>query len=127
LFSIAADGVTLPDSGPVTRAANHPNCYGWTPLVIQKYVHEQRTMSLEDAICKMTSMPASRFVTDRGILRSNMLADVLVFDENQFKTRSTFLKPQVYAEGMDYVILNGQLALEEGVPTGVMAGRVLGR
>jgi N-acyl-D-amino-acid deacylase len=127
LFSIAADGKTLKDSGPLVRAGHHPNCYGWTPLVIQKYVHELRTMGLEEAICKMTSMPAARFVTDRGILRSNMMADVNVFDEMEFKTRATYLKPQVYAEGMNYVLVNGQLALEKGVPTGALAGRVLGR
>jgi N-acyl-D-amino-acid deacylase len=75
----------------------------------------------------MTSAPASRYVPDRGLLRSNMMADVNVFGEKAFKTRATYLKPQVYAEGMDYVIVNGRLALEEGVPTGTLAGRVLGR
>jgi N-acyl-D-amino-acid deacylase len=127
LFSIAADSRTRHGDGPSPEAAYHPNCYGWTPLVIQKYVHELRTMSLEVAICKMTSMPAARFVTDRGILRSNMMADVNVFDEMTFKTRATYLEPHTYAEGMDYVLVNGQLALEKGVPTGALAGRVLGR
>ena len=128
LFSIAADGLTAKDSGPLTKVANHPNCYGWTPRVIQTYVHELRTMGLEEAIRKMTSMPAQRFgLTDRGILRANMMADVIVFDEQAFKTRATYLNPCVYAEGMDYVIVNGRLALEQGGPTDDLAGRVLGR
>ena len=128
LFSIGADGVVLKDSGPLVQAAHHPNCFGWTPRVIQKYVHELRTMDLEEAVRKMTSMPAQRFgLMDRGVLRTNMMADVLVFDAPAFKTRSTFLNPHVYAEGMEHVIVNGRLALENGTPTSTLAGRVLGR
>ena len=128
LFSIAADGFTSQTSGPLAEIANHPNCYGWTPLVVQKYVHELQTMSLETAICKMTLMPAARFgLFDRGILRAGAMADVIVFDEKEFKTRATFMKPHVYAEGMEYVIVNGRPALENGVPTRNLAGRVLGR
>jgi N-acyl-D-amino-acid deacylase len=127
LFSIAADGFVSKDKGHLRRVANHPNCFGWTPRVIQKYVRELRLMSLEEAVRKMTSMPAARFgLTDRGVLRANMQADVIVFDENDFQTRATYLNPYVYAEGMDYTIVNGQLALERGVPTGTLAGRVLG-
>jgi N-acyl-D-amino-acid deacylase len=128
LFSIASDGLATRDSGPLVEITNHPNCYGWTPLVFQKYVHELRTMRLEEAIRKMTSMPAVRFgIVDRGILRANMMADVIVFDEKRFQTRSTYLKPHVYAEGMEDVIVNGCLALEDGIPTGSLAGRILGR
>jgi N-acyl-D-amino-acid deacylase len=125
LFSIASDGMTLPLEGPVARLAHHPNCYGWTPRVIQTYVHELRALRLEEAIRKMTSQPASRYALDRGILRAGMLADVIVFDEQRFRTRSTYRAPQIYAEGMEHVIINGQLALDQGVPTGVLAGRVL--
>jgi N-acyl-D-amino-acid deacylase len=128
LVSIAADGMALKESGPLAKPGHHPNCFGWTPLVIQKYVHEMRTMRIEEAVRKMTSMPAERFgLTDRGILRAKMMADVIVFDAQAFKTRATFLKPHVYAEGMDHVIVNGRLALENGAPTGTLAGRVLGR
>jgi len=127
LFSIASDGMTLPLEGPAARLGHHPSCYGWTPRVIQNYVRETRTMRLEEAIRKMTSQPASRYVTDRGILRAGMMADVIVFDPAMFRTRATYLKPQVYAEGMDYVMVNGRLALDQGAPTGVLAGRVLGR
>ena len=128
LFSIAADGFTTVDNGPLTAFSNHPNCYGWTPTVIGKYVREQRTLQLEEAICKMTSQPASRFgLYDRGLLREGMKADVIVFDEAQFTTRATYLKPHAYAEGMEWVLVNGQIALEQGVPTGALAGEVLGR
>ncbi len=127
LFSIASDGMTLPLEGPAARLGNHPSCYGWTPRVIQNYVRELRTLRLEEAIRKMTSQPASRYVTDRGILRVGMMADVIVFDVARLRTRATYLHPQVYAEGMEYVVVNGRLALDQGGPTGVLAGRVLGR
>lgn len=128
LFSIASDGFTTTDSGPLAKISNHPTNYGWTPTVIQKYVHELRSLRLEEAIRKMTSMPAARFgLTDRGVLRAGMMADVIVFDEKKFKTRATFMKPQVYADGMEYVLVNGQLALDRGVPTRNLAGRILGR
>jgi N-acyl-D-aspartate/D-glutamate deacylase len=128
LFSIASDGFTSRDSGPLVEVTNHPNCYGWTPRVIQKYVHELRTMRLEEAIRKMTSMPAVRFgLTDRGILRAGMMADVAVFDEERFGTRATYLKPHIYAEGMEHVLVNGCVVLKEGIPTGSLPGCVLGR
>jgi N-acyl-D-amino-acid deacylase len=128
LFSIASDGMTVKDSGPSTRFANHPTNYGWTPTVIQKYVNELRAFSLETAIHKMTAMPASRFgIYDRGLLRENMKADVIVFDEKKLKTRATFENPFVYAEGMDYVFVNGQKVLDQGMPTGELPGQVLGR
>ncbi|NIV29429.1 MAG: amidohydrolase family protein, partial [Anaerolineae bacterium] len=117
LFSIAADARTRHGEGSSPQAPFHPNCYGWTPTVIQKYVRDLRVMSLEEAIRKMTAMPASRYLHDRGILRSHMMADVIVFDEREFKSRATYAEPHVYAEGMEYVIVNGRLALEKGSPT----------
>jgi N-acyl-D-amino-acid deacylase len=128
LFCIAADGIAAKDTGPTTRFTFHPTNRGWTPTVIQKYVRELRALRLEEAIRKMTSMPAARFdIHDRGLLRAGMKADVIVFDEKNFKTRATYMKPLVYAEGMDYVFVNGRPALVGGVPTGQLAGRVLGR
>jgi N-acyl-D-amino-acid deacylase len=128
LFSIAADGYTTRIDGPLANVSNHPNCYGWTPTVIQKYVLELRSLRLEQAIYKMTSLPAQRYgLYGRGVLRAGMLADVAIFDEKAFKTRATYIEPHVYAEGMEYVLVNGQMALKKGTPTGRLAGRVLGR
>jgi len=128
LFCIASDGLAARVDGPTARQAMHPASFGWTPRVIETYVRELRLFSLETAIQKMTSMPAARFgLYDRGLLRAGAIADVVVFDEARFKTRATYLKPHVYAEGMDTVIINGRLALSQGKPTGVLAGKVLGR
>jgi N-acyl-D-aspartate/D-glutamate deacylase len=127
-FSIASDGFTATENGPLAAAANHPGNYGWTPTVIQKYVGELRAFSLETAILKMTSQPAARFgIYDRGLLRAGAYADVLIFDAQKFKTRATYLKPNVYAEGMEYVFVNGRAALDAGAPTRALAGRVLRR
>jgi len=126
LFSIASDGLAAKVDGPTARQAMHPGSFGWTPRVIQTYVRELRIFSLETAIQKMTSQPASRFgLYDRGLLRAGAFADIAIFDETQFKTRATYLKPHAYAEGMDYVFINGQTALAQGKPTGVLAGRIL--
>jgi len=128
LFSIASDGLAAKVEGITARQAMHPASFGWTPRVIETYVHEVRLFSLEKAIQKMTSTPAARFgLYDRGLLRAGAVADVAVFDEANFKTRATYLKPHSYAEGMAYVFVNGKPALEKGAPTGVLAGRVLGR
>jgi N-acyl-D-amino-acid deacylase len=128
LFSIASDGFTAKKGSVWRKVANHPNCYGWAPWVIETYVQQLRAMRLEEAVRKMTSMPAARFdLTDRGILRVGMKADVIVFDEEGFSTASTYLEPHVYAEGMEYVFVNGDLALERGKPTGSLNGLVLGR
>jgi N-acyl-D-aspartate/D-glutamate deacylase len=126
LFSIASDGFTAQADEAWLKVANHPNSFGWTPAVIQKYVNETRTLRLEEAIHKMTGLPAARWgLTDRGFLLPGMAADVLVFDSARFKTRATYAQPHHYAEGMEQVIINGQLALRDGRPTGALAGRVL--
>ena len=128
LVAIASDGFTARTDGVWRKIANHPNSFGWTAVVIGKYVRELRTLRLEEAIRKMTSIPATRWgLTDRGILRREAKADVIVFDEEQFRTRATYSKPHIYAEGMEYVLVNGAVALDGGAPTNVLAGRVLGR
>jgi N-acyl-D-amino-acid deacylase len=128
LFSIASDGFTAKESGKGPEMGNHPACYGWTPRVIQRYVDERRIMSLEEAVRKMSSMPAARFdLYDRGVLRKDAVADVIVFSVDDFQTRATYQDPHTYAEGMSYVIVNGELAVDDGEVTDGLHGRVLGR
>jgi len=128
LFSIASDGLTTRDSGPWRTITNHPGSYGWAPRVIETYVRERRTLRLEEAIRKMTSQPAARWgLLDRGVLRAGLKADVIVFDAARFRTRATYARPHIYAEGMEYVFVNGRLAFEAGAPTGILAGETLRR
>jgi N-acyl-D-amino-acid deacylase len=104
----------------------HPRGYGATARVIGEYVNKKNVLTLEDAVRKLTSWPAQRMgFTDRGLLREGMHADVLVFDPAKFTDRSTFKEPLLLATGMDDVIVNGKLSLDEGKLTDARGGVVL--
>jgi dihydroorotase/N-acyl-D-amino-acid deacylase len=121
---IASDGRlnALGDGHP------HPRAYGTFPRVLGRYVREKRVLGLEEAVRKMTSMPAARLgLAGRGVLREGAAADLVVFDPATVADRSTFERPHQYPVGIDAVIVNGTVAIERGAPTGVRAGRVLRR
>jgi N-acyl-D-amino-acid deacylase len=104
----------------------HPRNYGTFARVLGRYVRERKTLSLEDAIRRMTSLPASRFrVFDRGLLRPGMKADVAVFDSGAVIDKADFVRPHQYAEGFRHVLVNGKLVLVDGKMTGERPGRVL--
>jgi N-acyl-D-aspartate/D-glutamate deacylase len=106
----------------------HPRYYGTFPRVLGKYVREDSVLSLGDAIRKMTSAPANRLgLPDRGLIRESMIADITVFNPATVKDKATFEKPHQYPEGIDTVIVNGQLAVSGGEWTGISAGKVLYR
>lgn len=121
---IASDGrLSQPGDGHP-----HPRAYGTFPRVLGEYVREQRVLTLPAAIHKMTQMPATRIgLRDRGVLRVGAFADVVVFDAATVKDESTFTEPHQYPTGVETVIVNGQLAVDRGVPTGTRAGRVITR
>ncbi len=101
----------------------HPRGYGTNARVLSKYVREEKVISLEEAIRRMTSLPASKFKLEgRGLLVEGYAADIVVFDEQQVKDLSTFEKPHQYSTGFKYVVVNGELTVNEGVHTGVRAG-----
>ncbi len=104
----------------------HPRGYGTNARVLGKYVREEKVISLEEAIRRMTSLPAQKFqLKDRGLLREGFAADIVVFDENTVADVSTFEKPHQYSTGFKYILVNGQLTLENGVHTGVRNGKAL--
>jgi N-acyl-D-amino-acid deacylase len=106
----------------------HPRFYGTFPRIICKYVKEKRILTLEDAIRKMTSMPAWKLrLWDRGLIRPGMKADITVFDYWLIKDTSTFENPHSYPEGIKHVIINGKTVVEEGVHTGIRSGSILKR
>jgi dihydroorotase/N-acyl-D-amino-acid deacylase len=108
------------------RAHPHPRSYGTFARVLAVYVREKRVLTLEDAVRRMSSAPAQRIgLTDRGVLRPGMKADVVVFDPARVRDAATFDKPHQYAEGFSYVIVNGQVAYEAGQMTAARPGRVL--
>ena len=108
------------------RAAPHPRSYGTFARVLGVYARDKRVISLEDAVKKMSAMPAARIgLTDRGVLRPGMKADIAIFDPATVRDAATFDKPHQYAEGFSHVIVNGQVIFENGAMTDARPGRVL--
>jgi N-acyl-D-amino-acid deacylase len=104
----------------------HPRGYGSNARVLRYYVREKKIISLEDAIRRMTSLPAQKFnFTDRGLLKPGMKADVLVFDAETIRDVSTFEKPHAYSQGMEYVLVNGKITVAAGKHTGLRNGKIL--
>ena len=119
---IASDG-EVPIFG---RANPHPRSYGTFARVLAVYVREKGTLTLEDAVRRMTSFPAARMrIMDRGILRAGMKADLTIFDPAAVRDTATFEKPHSYAAGFSHVIVNGQVVYENGAMTAARPGRVL--
>lgn len=120
------------DSGAVVEAmkvyGGHPRAYATFSRVLAKYVREEKLLTLEEAVRKMTSLAASRAgFSDRGLLREGMKADVVVFDPERVQDRSTYEDPHHFSEGVAHVIVNGTPVLRDGKMTGALPGRVLRR
>jgi N-acyl-D-amino-acid deacylase len=124
---VASDGSALTPHGEVAEGSYpHPRNYGCFPKVLGEFVRERKLVTLEEAVRKMTSLPAARFgLRDRGILQAGAQADITVFDPATVADKATFSQPQQYPEGIVYVIVNGQLVVERGKHTGRRPGRVL--
>ncbi|MBA4054313.1 MAG: aminoacylase [Marivirga sp.] len=104
----------------------HPRGYGTNARVLGQYVRTLNVIKLEEAIRRMTSLPAQKFqLRDRGLIREGMAADIVVFDEALVGDKSTFSNPHAYSAGFQYIIVNGQLVVEEGKHNGVRSGVVL--
>lgn len=124
--SIGSDGSAHAIEGPLRRGYPHPRSFGTFPRVLGVYVRERGILRLEDAIRKMTSLNAAKLgIADRGTLRVGNYADLVVLDSERIIDRSTYAEPFQYAEGIDYVIVNGQVVLDHGTHTGTKAGRAL--
>jgi len=116
---------TSPD-GILGQAHPHPRAYGTFPRILAKYVREEKALTLEDAIRKFSALPAQRLrLTDRGVLKAGMWADVVVFDPATVHDRATFDNPNQLSEGMDYVLVNGVPVIDGGKMTGALPGKVL--
>jgi len=104
----------------------HPRGYGNNARVLARYVRELKIISLEDAIRKMTSLPAQTFgLKDRGLIREGFAADLVIFDENAIADKSTFEQPHQYAEGFSSIIVNGEVVFDGAKMTGKMSGQPL--
>lgn len=115
------------DGGVITgKGMPHPRGYGTNARVLAKYVRGEKVIGLEEAIRRMSSLPAAKFnLTDRGLIMENRFADILVFDENLVQDMSVYDQPHQFSTGMEYVIVNGSVVVEQGKHTGARTGRAL--
>jgi N-acyl-D-aspartate/D-glutamate deacylase len=124
--SIGSDGSALAIEGPLRQGSPHPRSFGTFPRILGVYVRQRGLLSLEDAVRKITALNAAKLgLTDRGLLRPGQFADVTVFDPDRVIDKSTYLEPFQYNEGISYVVVNGQVVLDQGHHTGARPGRAL--
>ena len=124
--SFCTDSGSRATDGPLAGSKSHPRGWGTYPRILGRYVRDEKILSLESAIQKMTGGPAARVgLRDRGLLREGMFADVTVFDPATVIDRATFESPNQYPLGIEYVLVNGQVSVDKGQRTGVLGGKVL--
>jgi len=122
-FNMAASDAGIAVVG-VSRP--HPRAYGTNARVLGKYVREEKVMSLEDAIRRMTSLPADKFnLKQRGLIKEGFLADIVVFDENEVNDMASFENPHQFSKGFKYIFVNGGLTLDNGTHNGTRNGMAI--
>jgi len=111
---------------PAISTYAHPRTFGTFPRILAKYVREEKIITLESAIREMTSLPANQLkLRDRGRISPGLAADLVLFDPAKIQDTATFAKPLSYAQGIDYVVINGQLAIDQSQPTSALPGKIL--
>jgi len=124
--SIGSDGTAVTTEGPLASGNPHPRYFGTFPRVLGRYVREEKVITLEEAIRKMTSANAAKIHQyDRGLLRPGMAADLTVFNAGTIIDNATYEKPHQYASGVEFVIVNGKMVLEHGKHSGARPGAIL--
>jgi dihydroorotase/N-acyl-D-amino-acid deacylase len=124
--SICNDSQGTASDGLLGREHPHPRAYGTFPRILRKYVREEGKLRLEEAIRKFSALPAQRMrLTDRGVLKKGMWADVVIFDPATIHDRATFENPNQLSEGMQYVLVNGVPVIDNGKQTTALPGHVL--
>jgi N-acyl-D-amino-acid deacylase len=125
-MSIGSDAAANEGSGKSDALGIHPRAYGNFPRVIAEYVRQRQVLTLEDAVRKMTSWPATRMkLYDRGALREGLWADVTVFNYDKIQDHATYENPTAYPTGIDFVLVNGQVVVDHERHTGAKPGKVL--
>jgi N-acyl-D-amino-acid deacylase len=125
-ISFGSDEASQAPEGVFLKSMPHPRAYGNFARLLGKYVRDEKLIPMEEAIRKLTSLPATNLGLDRrGLLKDGYYADVVIFDPAAIADRATFAKPHQYAVGVKHVFVNGTLALRDGEPTGSKPGRAL--
>jgi dihydroorotase/N-acyl-D-amino-acid deacylase len=124
--AVCNDSQGTSPEGRLAKEHPHPRAYGTFPRILRKYVREDGQLSLPDAIRKFAALPAQRLrLTDRGVLKQGMWADVVVFDPATIRDLATFENPNQLSQGMEYVLVNGVPVIDGGKMTGALPGKVL--
>jgi N-acyl-D-aspartate/D-glutamate deacylase len=124
--SFCSDSPALAAEGVFLDWSTHPRAYGSFARLLGKYVRDERVVPLEEAICRLTSLPAANLaIADRGLLATGCFADLVVFDPDRIQDHATYDDPHRYATGVVHVAVNGTLVLRDGDHTGALPGRVV--
>ena len=124
--SFDCDAAGVRPDGTLAASLTHPRAYGSFPRVLGRYVRDEHLLRLEEAVRKMTSLPARRIgLVDRGLVRAGLYADLTIFDPAKVIDRATFEAPHQLSEGIVHVIVNGKPVIENGKATGALPGRIL--
>jgi N-acyl-D-amino-acid deacylase len=125
-MSFGSDGKSMAPEGVFLKSATHPRAYGNFARLLGKYVRDEQVISLEEAVRRLTTLPATNMkIEKRGALKEGYYADVVVFDPEKVQDHSTFEDPHQLSTGMSHVIVNGVQVLRDGEHTGATPGRVV--
>lgn len=126
LVSFCTDSGARATDGPLAGSKSHPRGWGSYPRILGQYVRDEKLLSLEAAIHKMTGAPAARVgLRDRGLIKEGMFADITIFDPAKVIDKATFESPNQYPAGIEYVLVNGKISVDKGQHTSALAGRAL--
>ena len=124
---IGSDSMTFSHEGIMSQGKPHPRAFGTMGRIFSSYVKEKHMLTFEDAVRKITHLPATYLGIDatRGLIKEGYFADIVVFDPDEIADKATYIDPRQYTVGIKYVLVNGEVALADGVQTDVCAGRVV--
>lgn len=123
---IGTDASVRAPYGVLSKGKPHPRSYGTFPRVLGKYVREERLLTFEEAVRKMTLLPAQKLkLKDRGLISEGIWADIVVFNPETVVDKATYTEPHQYPEGIEYVLVNGKVVIERGKHSGALSGKVL--
>jgi N-acyl-D-amino-acid deacylase len=121
-----SDGSAIAPSGILSVGKPHPRFYGTFPRILGKYVREEKILTLPETIKKMTYTPARKFgFQNRGQIAEDYWADIVVFDPEKVIDKATWTNPHQFPQGIEYVIVNGQIVVKEGEQTDNLPGKIL--
>jgi len=123
---IGTDASAIAPHGVLGKGKPHPRAYGTFPRVLGKYVREEKVLRMEDAVRKMTSLPAQKLgLRDRGLIAEGMKADITIFSPAEVADKATYTVPHQYPQGVEYVLVNGKVVINKGRHTGTLGGKAL--